>query len=116
LSKGAEIHNKAAGEIVELVAQRLGAGRGVHAETAIASTARLAGSLLLRSFDLALNELGEGAVMLSAQANDKGPRVIGLMSAYLEEEGVSLDSTLFGGQPAHRGDAPTLDISSRCLC
>lgn len=105
-----EAQNKAAGEMVELVAGRVGSERAVHSETAIASTARLAGSLLLRSFNLKLEELEPGTVVLSNEANEKGPQLIEIMSAVLQRFGVSLDHEKLEGETAKMGEEPQLTV------
>jgi hypothetical protein len=78
-----EAQHNAAGEMVDLIAKRLGHGRAVHPETAISSTARLAGSLLWRSFGIKLDNAEPGTVVLSQDANDKGPMLVGILSACL---------------------------------
>ncbi len=105
-----EAQNKAAGEIVDLVAGRVGSNRAVHPETAIASTARLAGSLLFRSFNLKLEGVEPGTAVLSDEANEKGPQLVEIMSAVLQRFGVSLDHEKFGGEPAQRGEEPELTV------
>ncbi len=102
--------NKAAGEMFELVAGRVGSDRAVHPETAIASAARLAGSLLFRSFNFQLERQEPGSVVLSDEANEKGPQLIGIMSAVLESFGVSLDHEKFGGESAKYGEEPQLTV------
>jgi len=98
--------DKSAGEFVDLVASKLGAGRAVQPEAAIASAARLAGSFLLRSFDLNGQLAEPGAVILSEEANEQGPQLIGIMSAMLQRFGVSLDQAKLGADPSKRGDSP----------
>jgi hypothetical protein len=100
--------NKAAGEFVDLVASKLGSGRAVHSETAIASAACLAGSLLFRSFELNVPSAEPGQVVLSNEANEQGPQLIGIMSAMLQHFGVSLAQEKLGGDSAKRGGFPQL--------
>jgi hypothetical protein len=102
--------NEAAGEMIDLVAGRVGSNRAVHPETAIACAARLAGSLMLRSFDFKLEELKPGVVILSNEANERVPQLIGIMSAVLQGFSVSLDHEKLGGEPAQRGAAPQLTV------
>lgn len=61
--------NNATGAIVDLIANKIGQNRAIHAETAIASSSRLAGSFLFRSFNFNLAGLEEGSVLLSEEAN-----------------------------------------------
>ena len=102
--------NKAAGELVDLVASQLGAGRAVHAETAVASVARLAGSLLFRSFNLNVQPDQPGTIILSNEANEEGPQLISIMAAMLQHFGVSLNQEMLGGEPSKRGGAPQLSV------
>ena len=106
-----DAQNKVAGELVDLIANRLGAsGRAVHAETAIASAARLAGSLLLRSFDLKLDGIEPGSVVLSNDANQQGPELIGIVSAVLQGFDVAIDPEKLGGVSTNRGEEPELSV------
>ncbi|QQR75998.1 MAG: hypothetical protein IPJ17_10645 [Holophagales bacterium] len=103
-----ESQDRATGELVELVASCLGAERAIHPETAIASTARLAGSLLLRSFGLPLGKLEPGSVVLSDAANEKGPMLVEILAAYLAGAEVPIQRDQLGGEPARRGAQPHL--------
>lgn len=103
-----EAQGRATGEIVELVASRLGTERAIHPETAIASAARLAGSLLLRSFALPLGKLDPGSVVLSDAANEKGPLLVETLAAYLAGCQLAMEREKLGGEPVKRGAAPHL--------
>jgi hypothetical protein len=105
-----EAQNKVAGVFVDLVAARAGAGRAVHAETAIATAARLSGSLLLRSFNLDIQKFDPGSVLLSEKANEEGPQLINILGSMLQKFGVSLDKTKLGGSNALRGEEPKLSV------
>jgi hypothetical protein len=105
-----EAQNKAAGEFVDLVATKLGSGRAVHSETAIASIARLAGSLLFRSFNLKVHSAEPGSAVLSNQANEEGLQLIGIMSAMLQHFGIVLDNEKLAGTPSKRGSATELSV------
>ncbi len=83
--------NKAAGSIVDLIANRIGEKREIHPATAISAGARLAGSFLFRSFNLQLNNASPGTAVLSEQANEKGPVLIGILGSVLESFGVNPD-------------------------
>ena len=104
-----EAQSDAAGQIVDLIANRLGEGRAVHPETAIASAARIAGSLLFSSFELELKDCAPGTVVLSEQANEKGPQLISILGGMLELMKVPLDAQRLNAQPAARGEQPTLN-------
>lgn len=104
-----QAQNKAVGEFVDLIASKAGnSGRAVHPETAISSAARVAGSLLLRSFNLRIESASPGTVVLSNEANEKGPQLINIMAAFLSSAGVPLDQALMGGEQAQRGAEPQL--------
>lgn len=105
-----DAQHKATSEFVDLVANKIGLGRAIHPETAISSAARLAGSLLLRSFKLNIGSAEPGAVLLSSEANEKGPLLIGAMAAFLSRSGLSLDESLLGGEQAKRGAEPNLTV------
>jgi hypothetical protein len=91
-----EAQNKTAGELVDLIAKRLGSGRAVHPQTAIASSARLAGSLLLRSFNLNIHGVNPGTVILSHEANEQGPQLVNIFGSMLQHFGVQLDPAKLG--------------------
>lgn len=105
-----EQQNRAAGAFVELIADRLGSGRAVHPETAIATAARLAGSLLLRSFGFDLESREPGTVLLSNEANEQGLNLINLLDTFLAHNQIALDPARLDAAPEHRGAAPTLSI------
>jgi hypothetical protein len=86
-----EAQSKAAGLVVELIADKMGNNRQIHPGTAIASAARLAGSFMFRSFNLQLNEVTPGSAVLSEQANEKGPVLINILAGSLNNLGVKLD-------------------------
>lgn len=100
--------NKTAGEFVDLVAGKLGSGRAVHSETAIASTARLAGSLLFRSFKLNVQNALPGTFVLSNEANEQGPQLIEILSVMLQHFGVPLNQKMLDGGASKRGNSPQL--------
>ncbi|MGZ3182888.1 MAG: hypothetical protein ACXU8N_10635 [Telluria sp.] len=102
--------DRAVQEMVELAASMLGKGRAVHPETAIAATAWLAGSLLLRSLNLRLPSDEPGTVVLSNEANQKMPRLATLLAAFLSGSGITLDQSKLGGDRALRGAPPRLNF------
>lgn len=102
--------NKATGELVDLVAAKVGNNRAIHPETAISTSARLAGSFLLRSFNFKLDGFAPGSVLLSDEANEKGPMLVNTLAAFLSASNLSMDQAKLGGQQDQRGKAPHLDI------
>ena len=81
----------AADPIVELLARRLGEGGTVDAVDIIAAASRMAGTMLFRSFGLDTGAMEPGAVVLSEQANEKGPALINTVLVMLERMGVTVD-------------------------
>ena len=79
-------------EILELVATELGNKRAVHPGTAIASCARLAGSFMFRSFNFEPKNIAPGNVVLSEEANEKGPILINLVVGILKSLSVDIDN------------------------
>ena len=95
----------AAQEFANTVVSELRTDKGVHAETAVASVARMAGTFLFRSFGFQLPDVEPGGVVLSEQANEAGPRLIQVLAGALAEIGVALDeqklgATRLAGEPA----------------
>jgi hypothetical protein len=80
--------NTAASSIAELVANKIGSNRAVHPATAISACARLAGSFMMRSFNFKLDDITPGTVMLSEEANQKGPNLINVLGGMLSSMGV----------------------------
>jgi hypothetical protein len=73
-------HFDAAGAMSEVFANRLGGeSRAVHSETVIAAAARMAGTMLLRSFGIDTSKMPVGAAILSEQANEKGPMLLNIV-------------------------------------
>ena len=86
----------AAQEFANTVVAELRTDKGVHAETAVASVARMAGTFLFRSFGFQLPDVEPGGAVLSEQANEAGPRLIGILAGALAEIGVALDEQKLG--------------------
>ena len=82
---------------------------GVHAETAIAGTARMAGTFLFRSFGFPLASIQPGQAVLSDAANEQGPKLIQALGSVLAHIGVALDRAKLGAskEPEHQ---PQLDF------
>ena len=73
--------------------EALGDERGVHAETAIAATARMAGTFLFRSFGFQIEDAKPGQAVLSEQANEHGPRLINILGGVLGQMGITPDQS-----------------------
>ena len=100
-------HIDAAQEFANTVVAELRTDKGVHAETAVASVARMAGTFLFRSFGFQLADVEPGGAVLSEQANEAGPRLIRILAAALAEIGVALDEQKLGS-PRLEANQPKL--------
>jgi hypothetical protein len=105
----------AAREFANTVVSELKTDKGVHAETAVASVARMAGTFLFRSFGFQLADVEPGGAVLSEEANDAGPRLIQVLAAALAEIGVALDQQKLGasGLEANRPKLGFLETQQR---
>ena len=90
-------------------------GQGVHAETAIAATARMAGTFLFRSFDFPLPDVQPGQAVLSDNANERGPELLQILGGLLTQLGVALDPQLLDAEPGpeHQPRRGFLDTQRR---
>lgn len=69
---------------------------GVHAETAIASASHMAGMFLLLSFNFNLEEMKVGQVVLSENANERGPELLQILSRVLSATNVKINTDDLG--------------------
>lgn len=99
----------AAQAFANAVVAELKSDRGVHAETAVAAVARMAGTFLFRSFGFDLQDVQPGQPVLSEQANEAGPGLIRVLAGALAEIGVAIDEAKLGA-PALAANRPTLDF------
>ena len=102
--------NAATGELVELIAAKIGEDRAIHPETAISASARLAGSFLLRSFNFDLSSSKPGDVLLSNEANEKGPLLMNIVLNYLSNSNIEINRESIGGEQSQRGEEPELNF------
>jgi hypothetical protein len=85
--------NEAVNDIVEMVVNVTGNGsREIDTTEAISSTARLAGSFMFRSFGFKITDAKPGTVMLSEEANIKGPQLVNITHAVLQNFGIQIDN------------------------
>ena len=75
-------------EFYQAAINKLQDKNGVHAETAIAGLARIAGTFLFRSFELSVVNLKPGSPVFSDIANTKGPQVVDTLIGWLEKMNV----------------------------
>ena len=106
-----EEQQAAAQQFVDLALEALKDERGVHAETAVAGIARMAGTFLFRSFAFPLPSLQPGQAELSDVANEQGPKLMQILGGVLAHIGGELDASRLGvnRDPAHQ---PQLDFLS----
>ena len=100
---------QAAERIAELVIAALTTERGIHAETAIASAARLGGTFLFRSFGLKTEGVKPGTAVLSDLANEHGPLLVQTLGIALGRLGVSVDQSAIS-KPIPTDNAPHLSV------
>lgn len=98
--------NKAVDDIVEMIVSLIGNGsREIDTTEAISSTARLAGSFLFRSFKFKVNNSKPGTVILSEEANTKGPQLVNITHAVLHNMGVQIDDCKMSNASKHRSES-----------
>jgi hypothetical protein len=88
----------AADQFINVITSALTSDRGVHAETAIAGAARMAGTFLFRSFNFQLNDVAPGTAVFSDAANDRGPLLLQTLGTALISLGFTEPQFAFGGK------------------
>lgn len=105
--------NKAVNDIVEMVVSVIGKGsREIDTTEAIASTARLAGSFLFRSFKFEINDAKPGTAILSEEANAKGPQLVNITHAVLQNFGIQIDNNKMSNGNQKQAESNFVDIIS----
>ncbi len=103
--------NKAVDDIVEMVVSVIGNGsREIDTTEAISSTARLAGSFLFRSFELKINDAKPGTIMLSEEANTKGPQLVNITHAVLHNMGIQIDDSKMSNGNQQQAESNFVDV------
>lgn len=106
--------NKAVNDIVEMAVSIIGNGsRELDTTEAISSTARLAGSFLFRSFGLIINDVKPGTVVLSEEANTKGPQLVSITHAVLHNFGIQIDESKMSGGNQKEATSNFVDVITR---
>ena len=106
--------NDAVNDIVEMVVKVIGNGsREIDTTEAISSTARLAGSFLFRSFGFKINEAKPGTVMLSEEANIKGPQLVNITHAVLQNFGIQIDNNKMSNGNQKHAESNFVDVISK---
>ena len=102
-------HFDAAGEMLEVFAARLGQNGTLHSETVIAAAARMAGTMLFRSFRFDTSKMLPGAAVLSNEANEKGPELLNIVGGMLQKYGLQPDKEKLS-RVNERGEPPMLTV------
>src|SRR5262245_25774796 len=100
---------QAGDRISQLIIAALTTERGIHAETAVASAARLGGTFLFRSFGLKTDKVKPGTPVLSDAANEHGPLLIQTFGTALGHLGVSVDQSAIS-KPIPPENTPQLSV------
>jgi hypothetical protein len=101
----------AAQEFANATISALKLPQGIHPGTAVAATARMAGTYLFRSFGFNLAGLEPNQVVLSEAANEQGPALIPIAGGILTKFGITLDNSTAGKAtpPEHKPGQPFLE-------
>lgn len=100
----------ATGLMMRAIVTGLGTELADHPGTVIAAAARMAGTLLFRSFGLDTAGIAPGTPILSEQANEKGPVLLQIVHITLALKGVTLDLAGRRGRQAD-GEPPRLTVT-----
>lgn len=105
----------AANEMAAAAVEALRTEQGVHAETAVAAAARMAGTFLFRSFGFKFPDVKPGQPVLSEAANEKGPQLLQALVGVLGGLGVELDRERLKAEPGpdHKPLLPFLETQKR---
>jgi hypothetical protein len=103
-------HFDAAGEMVEVLAEKLGKNRAVHSETVIAAGARMAGTMLFRSFGFDTATMSPGSAILSGEANVQGPELMTILASMLHRYGLPIEREKLE-KVSGRGEAPKFTVT-----
>jgi hypothetical protein len=92
---------KAADAIAQAISKGLSELKVVHAETAVTSAGRIAGTFLFRDFKFPAENVAPGTVVLSDKANEVAPLLFNTLAATLQALGVSTDPQKRSNFPGH---------------
>src|SRR5262245_269904 len=92
----AQLH--ASRPIADAIIRALTNERGVHAETAVVAAARMAGTLLFRTFGLPSRDIEPGTPVFSDVANERGPLLVEVLQAGLSGLGVDASAPVSSEQ------------------
>lgn len=109
--------NKVVGELEKCACMAVQDEDGIHAETAIAALASIAGTTLLLACirDSDLKDLQGGQALFSTDVNDHAPRLIQAMSEIAEEIGLALEKHDFAREvpPDHQPKEHALQLARK---
>jgi hypothetical protein len=107
-----QVELKAADAVAQAITERLSELKVVHAETAVASAARIAGTFLFRDFKFPAGNIAPGTAVLSDKANEAAPLLFDALLATLQVLGVSTDAKKRQNFPGskHPRHAPRLSV------
>lgn len=84
--------------------------QGLHAATAIAAAARLAGAEVMHNAHLDLKNVAPGTIVLAEQTSEEAPKLIGALEGLLAANGMRIDRKAVVFPPDAR-HAPLLDLA-----
>ena len=93
-----DAQRQASRPIADAIIRALTNERGVHAETAVVAAARVAGTLLFRTFGLPARGVEPGTPVFSAVANERGPVLVDVLQAGLSGLGVDASAPVSSEQ------------------
>lgn len=82
----------AASEMNQFLINTLSSNKGVHAETAVSAAARMAGTFVLRSCGLPLDQFASGSPIFSDLIDERGQQVLGMMGKTMASLKVPFDA------------------------
>jgi hypothetical protein len=105
---------RAADQYVQILTHSLANEKGVHALTAIAGAARMAGTFLLRSFDVPMKDLEPGSTVLFEPINEHGSLLFNSLQMVLLSFQITLDKSRITGciSPENRPHLTVIETQS----
>lgn len=93
-----DAQRQASRPIADAIIRALTNQRGVHAETVVVAAARMAGTLLFRTFGLPARGIEPGTPVFSEVANERGPVLVDVLLAGLSGLGVDASAPVSSEQ------------------
>ncbi len=101
---------KASKVIASIIIDDLATERGPHAETCVMAAARMAGTLLFRTFGLPTDKFPVGSPIFSEIANERGPLLVDVMKSGLAGLGIVVDEKTMSTGPTD-DHAPLISLT-----